>query len=126
MMEFIAGAAVGATVMVAKDFLSGKSKGREVNISQINEEEEKIEKLQKRNRELERQIEDLLASNKKMYNQQSHSKDNLDNLQDKIEDLQSELKRQRAINEQIIQENQELRDSIKSYENQLSELNNNE
>ena len=83
MIEFIAGAAVGATVVVAKDILSDKSKGNGIRISQINEEEEQIEKLLKRNRELERQVEDLLASNKKMYSELSHSKDDMDNLQDR-------------------------------------------
>lgn len=115
MIEFIAGAAMGATVVVAKDILSDKSKGNDIRISQISEEEEQIEKLLKRNRELERQVEDLLASNKKMYNERSHSKDDMDNLQDKIEDLQSELRKQKSINEQALQENKELKESIHSY-----------
>lgn len=115
MIEFIAGAAVGATVVVAKDILSDKSKGNDIRISQISEEEEQFEKLLKRNRELERQVEDLLASNKKMYNELSHSKDDMDNLQDKIEDLQSELRKQKTINEQALQENKELKESIHSY-----------
>ena len=115
MIEFIAGAAVGATVVVAKDILSDKSKGNDIRISQISEEEEQIEKLLKRNRELERQVEDLLASNKKMYNELSHSKDDMDNLQDKIEDLQSELRKQKSINKQALQENKELKESIHSY-----------
>ncbi|MBP3688467.1 MAG: hypothetical protein J6I54_00605 [Bacteroidaceae bacterium] len=124
MIEFITGAALGATVVVAKDILSDKSKGNDIGISQISEQEEQIEKLLKRNRELERQVEDLLASNKKMYSELSHSKDGMDNLQDKIEDLQSELRKQKTINEQTLQENKELKDSIHSYINQLSEQKN--
>jgi peptidoglycan hydrolase CwlO-like protein len=120
MLEFISGAVLGASAVIAKDFFYEKSPRRETLISQINDGEEKIETLLKRNQELEREVEDLLASNKKMHNELSRSKDRIDNLQDKIEDLQSELSKQVVINEQIVQENKELKYSIKSYEVQIS------
>ena len=87
MIEFIAGAVLGAGGMVAKDLLLG---GKQSDTDRQQRQTEQLlsenEKLRNRNREAERRIEDLMAEIQKLTRKAKDRAASTDDLEDELAD----------------------------------------
>ncbi len=119
MLELIIGAVVGyggATVVNGKkttksDFLK----------KQLQDLCEENEKLRKRNKEAERQVEDLFAQNQSLYRDAKSTGDNQDDLEDELDNVKRQIKKLTAQNEELIRKIQEYKVACESYEYEISQ-----
>lgn len=126
MIEFIAGAVLGAGGMVAKDLLMGN--GQQNNDAQKRQMEELFaenEKIRNRNRQAERQIEDLLAEVAQLRKQSKSTDNDCDDLEDELESAKSKIKKLTAHNDDLLRKVKEYQTACANYEQEIVRLKNN-
>lgn len=122
MIEFILGAAVGAGAIMLKDSMSNEKSINSIKQSEANQLSAENDKLRRRNKELERNIEDLLMENKRLNKNVRETMDKDENSEDRIEDLLAELKRIKQQHLETQAQLDEYKVACKNYEQQISEL----
>lgn len=122
----ILGTAIGVGCMIAKNTLNDAQKNKEAqqmkNEADILSDEN--EKLRKRIKEAERQIEDLLAENQKLHRQYKEKDDDHDELEDELDKAKSEIKKLRMQNEELLHKINEYKLVCDNYENEIANLKN--
>lgn len=124
MISFVAGVAVGAGSMIAKEqFLDQKGDN---GTSQEKQEAERLsdenEKLRSRLREAESQIDSLLAENDKLRCKSKDILDDTEDLRDDLDSAKKEIKRLTLQNDELSRKVQEYKDACDSYEQELNTL----
>ena len=125
MIEFIAGAVLGAGGMVAKDFLTGN--GQQANATQKRETEQlyaENEKLCNRNKQAERQIEDLLAEFEQLRKKTKSTDNDRDDLQDELDSAKAKVRKLATQNDELIRKLKEYQTACANYEQEISRLKN--
>lgn len=125
MIEFIAGAVLGAGGMVAKDFLTGN--GQQANATQKRETEQlyaENEKLCNRNKQAERQIEDLLAEVEQLRKKTKSTDNDRDDLQDELDSAKAKVRKLTTQNDELIRKLKEYQTACANYEQEISRLKN--
>lgn len=123
MIEFIAGAIIGAGGMVAKELLTGN--GQQTNAAQKRETEQLFaenEKLRNRNRQAERRIEDLMAEIQKLTRKTKDQADSKDDLEDDLTDAKLKLRKLQQQNDELMRKVQEYKSACDSYEQEIAQL----
>lgn len=123
MIEFIAGAIIGAGGMVAKELLTGN--GQQTNAAQKRETEQLFaenEKLRNRNRQAERRIEDLMAEIQKLTRKTKDQVDSKDDLEDDLTDAKLKLRKLQQQNDELMRKVQEYKSACDSYEQEIAQL----
>lgn len=120
----VVGAAIGVGGMLIKDKLVGSKSGQTIQAVQneANLLSDENEKLRKRLKEAERQIEDLIAENQKLHRQYKDKTDEQDDLEDELDKAKSEIKQLRLQNEELLQKVNEYKLACDSYENEITKL----
>lgn len=125
MIEFIAGAVLGAGGMVAKDLLTGNG---QQNVSaqkrQIEELFAENEKLRNRNKQAERQIEDLLAEVTHLRRQSKSTGNDRDNLEDELDSAKAKIKKLTSQNDDLLRKLKEYQTACANYEQEINRLKN--
>ncbi len=124
MIEFIAGLAIGAGGMFAKEKLvdgdsSPKVKSLQEQLEQLSNENEK---LRNRSKDAERQIEDLLSENDKLRRKFKDKDDDTDDLQDDLDSARAEVKKLRSQNDEMARKIQEYKAVCDNYEAEIARL----
>ena len=124
MVEFIAGVAVGVGGMIAKDKYLGnensaKQQAQQREIDNLCNENEKF---RKRNKDLERQVEDLLAENNKLCNQYKAKDDIGDDLEDELCTAKADVKKLRLQNDDLYRKLQAYKEALDAKEIEISML----
>lgn len=120
MVELIVGAAVGAVGgYMAKDKLSGTSNVVSKLQNELNSLSDENEKLRKRNKEAERQVEDLLAEMQKLRRSAKEHQDNSDDVEDELHTAQTKIKKLTQQNDELLRKLQEYKELSTSYKNEL-------
>ena len=125
MIEFIAGAVIGAGGMVAKDYLTGN--GQQANDAQKRETEQlyaENEKLRSRNKQAERQIEDLLAEVEQLRKKSKAKNNDRDDLQDELESAMAKVRKLTTQNDELLRKIKEYQTVCANYEQEISRLKN--
>ncbi len=125
MIEFIAGAVIGAGGMVAKDYLTGN--GQQANAAQKRETEQlyaENEKLRSRNKQAERQIEDLLAEVEQLRKKSKATDNDRDDLQDDLESAMAKVRKLTTQNDELLRKIKEYQTACANYEQEISRLKN--
>ena len=125
MWEFITGAVLGASGMVAKDFLKGNN--LQNNAEQKRETEQlytENEKLRNRNKQAERQIEDLLAEVTQLRKQSKLTDNDRDDLQDELDSAKAKVKKLTTQNDELLRKVKEYQTVCANYEQEISRLKN--
>lgn len=125
MIEFIAGAVIGAGGMVAKDYLTGN--GQQANDAQKRETEQlyaENEKLRSRNKQAERQIEDLLAEVEQLRKKSKATNNDRDDLQDELESAMAKVRKLTTQNDELLRKIKEYQTVCANYEQEISRLKN--
>ena len=122
MISFIAGVAVGAGGVVAKDVLTGQYANDKNKVSQeeANKLSDENERLRGRIREAETQIDDLLSENEKLRRKLKDTDNDADALQDALDSAKKELKKLRAENENLVNKVKDLKAVCDNYEAELN------
>ena len=125
MIEFIAGAVIGAGGMVAKDYLTGN--GQQANAAQKRETEQlyaENEKLRSRNKQAERQIEDLLAEVEQLRKKSKATDNDRDDSQDELESAMAKVRKLTTQNDELLRKIKEYQTACANYEQEISRLKN--
>lgn len=124
MIEFIAGLAIGAAGILAKDkFVGGESSSKAKSIQdEMNRLSDENEKLRTRCKEAERQVEDLTGVNEKLRRQFKDKDDDADDLQDDLVAAQNEVKKLRSQNDELARKIQEYKAVCDNYEAEIARL----
>lgn len=124
MIEFIAGLAIGAGGMLAKDkFVGGDSSSKSKAIQEeLNRLSDENEKLRNRYKDVERQVEDLQAQNEKLRRQFKDKDDDTDDLKDDLLAAQNEVKKLRAQNDDLARKIQEYKAVCDNYEAEIARI----
>ena len=126
MIEFVLGAVTGAIGgATVGNKLSNTNNGESERLKRENDRYvEEIEKLRMRLKDAERQVEDLLAANKRLRNQAKDMEADGDDVEDELHCVKAKL-------QSLIQQNEELNRQIEEYkqvcasqEFQINELKN--
>lgn len=120
----IVGAAIGVGGMIAKEkiFEQNPNAGTQNTKKEADLLSDENEKLRKRIKEAERQIEDLMAENQKLHRQYKEKDDDHDDLEDELDNAKAEIKKQRMQNEELLRKINEYKLACDSYENEIAEL----
>jgi chromosome segregation ATPase len=125
MIEFIAGAVLGAGGMVARDFLTGN--GQQANAAQKRETEQlyaENEKLRDRNKQAERQIEDLLAEVAQLRKKSKSTDNDRDDLQDELDSAKAKVRKLTTQNDELLRKVKEYQNACANYEQEISRMKN--
>ena len=124
MIEFIAGLAIGAGGMLAKDkFVGGDSSSKSKAIQEeLNRLSDENEKLRNRYKDAERQVEDLQAQNEKLRRQFKDKDEDADDLQDDQKKKKNEVKKLRLQNDDLARKIQEYKAVCNNYEAEIARL----
>ncbi len=123
MIEFIAGAAIGAGAIVAKDVIVGnKGSNRSSQQQQLNDLYAENEKLRNRNREAERKIEDLMAENQQLKKRFKEKDETSDDLEDDLADARQKIKKLLEQNDELTRKVQQYKAACDSYEAEINKL----
>lgn len=125
MIELIVGAAIGAVGgAVAKDKLGGTNNQLLKLQNDLNSISEENEKLRKRYKEAERQVEDLLAEKSKLQRASASNSDDKDDMEDELDEAKRRIKKLTALNDELLRKVQEYKEACSSYENEIATLKN--
>lgn len=120
MIELIAGIAAGvAGGYYLKDKGEGGAKNSNIK-AELDALSDENEKLRKRNKEAERQIEDQLAEIEKLRRAQKTSGDDKDDLEDDLADAKAKIKKLTAQNDELMRKINEYKELCASYEDKLN------
>lgn len=122
MIEFIAGAAIGAGAIVAKDVIAGDKEKNSSNQQQLNNLYAENEKLRNRNREAERKIEDLMAENQRLKKRFKEKDETSDDLEDDLADARRKIKKLLEQNDELTRKVQQYKAACDSYEAEINKL----
>lgn len=124
MIEFILGTAVGVGGMIVKDKYLGNTSEQQLNSKQ--KELDSLyagnEKFRKRNKEMERQIEDLLSENQKLKRSFKDNDDLMDDLKDSLSRSQKEVNKLRLQNDELCRNIQEYKEACEHYKMEIDNL----
>ena len=122
MIELLAGVAFGmAGGAYLKDKMSGSSAGKSSNINaDLNALSDENEKLRKRYKDAERQVEDLLAEVEKLRRNSKSSDDDKEDLEDDLADAKAKIKKLSLQNEELMRKIAEYKEVCASYEAKLN------
>lgn len=125
MIELLVGAAIGAVGgAVAKDKLSGTNNQLAKLQNDLNSVSEENEKLRKRYKEAERQVEDLLAEKNKLQRASKSNSDDKDDMEDELDEAKLKIKKLTVQNDELMRKLQEYKAACSSYENEIAALKN--
>ena len=125
MVELLFGAILGGCAMIAKDKILGKETNMSNHLSnELNSLNDENEKLRRRYKEAERQIEDLLVENKNRRKQAKATDNNLDDLEDELDSLKTQIKRLTVRNDELLRKISEYKMICDNYESEILELKN--
>lgn len=117
------GIVVGGIVgVLAKDKIMGSSPNEKKQKNEIDTLCDENEKLSKRNKELERQVEDLLSELGKVRKQAQNADDDHDALEDDFDRAKKELKSIRMQNEELVRKIKEYKTACESQEAEIAYL----
>lgn len=122
MIEFIAGAAIGAGAMVAKDVILGDKEKNSSSQQRLNDLFAENEKLRNRNREAERKIEDLMAENQRLKKRFKEKDETSDDLEDDLADARQRIRKLLEQNDELTRKVQEYKAACDSYEAEINKL----
>lgn len=124
MIEFILGTVVGVGGMIAKDKYFGNTSEQQLNVKQkeLDTVYAENEKFRKRNKEMERQIEDLLIDNQKLRMNFKNSDDSMDDLRDNLSRSQKEVNKLRLQNDELCRKIQEYKEACDHYKMEIENL----
>lgn len=124
MIEFILGTVVGVGGMIAKDKYFGNTSEQQLNVKQkeLDTVYAENEKFRKRNKEMERQIEDLLIDNQKLRMNFKNSDDSMDDLRDNLSRSQKEVNKLRLQNDELYRKIQEYKEACDHYKMEIENL----
>lgn len=119
----ILGMAIGAVGGIyAKDKLMGGNANQDNKQQEIDSLTSEINKLSERNKEAERQVEDLLAENQKLRRQTKDNDDSRDDLEDDLADAKKLIQKLRLQNEDLARELKEYKAACNNYEIEIQRL----
>ena len=123
MIELLGGIVVGGVAGVAlKDKIFGESASAVNKQKEINALYAENEKFSRRNKELERQVEDLLAELNKVRRQANDNDDDQHDLEDELAHAKRELKSIRAQNDELARKLKEYKTTCEAQEAEISLL----
>ena len=123
MIELLGGIVVGGVAGVAlKDKIFGESASAVNKQKEINTLYAENEKFSRRNKELERQVEDLLAELNKLRRQAKDNDDDQNYLEDELAHAKRELKNIRAQNDELARKIKEYKTTCETQEAEISLL----
>lgn len=127
MVELIIGAALGAGGMIAKNKLVDNNTSTSCNNLQneLNALSDENEKLRKRSKEAERQVEDLLAENQKLRKASKATDDDRDDIEDELDSAKAKVKKLTQQNDELIRKIAEYKSVCENYEAEINRLKNN-
>lgn len=115
--------AIGAVGGIyAKDKLMGGNANQDNKQQEIDSLTSEINKLSERNKEAERQVEDLLAENQKLRRQTKDNDDSRDDLEDDLADAKKLIQKLRLQNEDLARELKEYKAACNNYEIEIQRL----
>ena len=124
-IELLGGIVIGGAAGVyAKDKLFGESSNSSNKQQELNTLYAENEKYRKRNQELERQVEDLLADLKKLQRKAKETDDGQDNLEDELDKANRTVKSLRTQNEELSRKVKEYKTACEALEIELTNLKN--
>ena len=127
MFEVFLGAAIGAAGVYLLKRQFGKTESQS-QVSSLTCEVENLtdvnNKLAKRFKEAERQIEDLLRENEKLHKDSKSRYDDKEDLADELDIAKSKIKRLTSLNEELTQKMNEYKNARDAYEVELKQLRN--
>lgn len=120
----VVGAAIGVGGMLIKDKLVSSKTSQTAQNAKKEADllSDENEKLRKRIKEAEGQIEDLMAENQKLHRQYKEKDDDHDELEDELDKAKSEIKKLRSQNEELVCKIKEYKLACDSYENEITNL----
>lgn len=126
MLEFVLGAVAGAIGgATVGNKLSNTNNGESECLKRENDRYvEEIEKLRMRLKDAERQVEDLLAANKRLRNQAKDMEADGDDVEDELHSVKAKLKSLIKQNEELNRQIEEYKQVCASQELQINELKN--
>ena len=126
MLEFVLGAVAGAIGgATVGNKLSNTNNGESERLKRENDRYvEEIEKLRMRLKDAERQVEDLLAANKRLRNQAKDMEADGDDVEDELHSVKAKLKSLIKQNEELNRQIEEYKQVCASQEFQINELKN--
>ena len=124
LVEYVIGAAIGAGGMLVKDVVVGnKATESLLKLQRENSSlSDEVEKLKRRYKEAEGQIEDLTAENQRLIRKNKDNSDVHDELEDERDLLKSKIKRLQSTNEELERKLQEYRIACESLQNENTML----
>ncbi len=124
MIGFLGGAALGVAGMIAKDKFLGNDADNKLQAKQreLDNLYAENEKFRKRNKELEREVEDLLSKLQKVQRDAKDRHDDQDDLEDALADSRSEVKKLRQQNDELMKMVQEYKVACENYELEVQRL----
>ena len=123
MLEFLLGTAVGASAILAKDFIVGDNSSKAAaSQQQMQELYTENEKLRNRNKEAERRIEDLSRELQKANVRFKDRDNSADDLEDDLADAKTKLKKLSQQNDELLRKVQEYQRACDSYEAEIQRL----
>lgn len=122
MIDLLIGVGLGVGGMIVKDKLApGGQQGTQVQ-TELNTLSDENEKLRRRYKEAERQIEDLLAENAKLKKMSKTDNDDKDDLEDSLDNAKSQIKKLTAQNDELLRKVQEYKLACENYEAEINRL----
>ena len=116
---FIAGGVAGA---IAKDKLSGNAQQQNNRQAEMDAIYVENEKLSRRNKEMERQVEDLLSELNKVRRKAKENDNNSDDLEDELDKAKRELKNMRLQYDELARKVKEYQSLCKSKDAEIETL----
>ena len=123
MIEFISGAAIGAVVgVVAKDKLMANNVQNNAQKQEMDTLYAENEKLRKRAKELERQVEDLMASVDRNRRDLKNRENDHEDMEDELDNSKTEIKKLRRLNQALTAQVEEYKAACSIYESELNQF----
>lgn len=123
MIELLGGIVIGSVVAVTlKEKIWGTQDQNTNKQQELNNLYEENEKFSRRNKELERQVEDLLSELNKVRKKAQIADDDHDDLQDELDRAKKDLKSVRLQNDELVRKVREYKAICESQEAEISLL----
>lgn len=123
MIELLGGIVIGSVVaFTLKEKILGTQDQNTNKQQELNNLYEENEKFSRRNKELERQVEDLLSELNKVRKKAQIADDNHDDLQDELDRAKKDLKNVRLQNDELARKVREYKATCESQEAEISLL----
>lgn len=118
MLEVIGGLVLGVAIMLAKDkfMLNDKKQKDASNKKEHDELYAENEKFRRRNKEMERQIEDLLADIRRLHRQSNDKNNEQDEVRSELLSKDNEIKKLRVQNNDLLRIVDEYKKAYQVYE----------